>query len=146
MAVMQFGFSDDGAHTHLPHRAAGKIIYTGTHDNDTTAGWYKSGAAEHERRNAEAYLGRGEDGIHWAFIRAALSSPAELALIPLQDVLGLGSNCRMNTPSRDNGNWKWRFSYGQFDNELTTKLARLVEVTDRKPPAIPVRPSEDFAA
>jgi 4-alpha-glucanotransferase len=146
MAVMQFGFSDDGAHAHLPHRAAGKIIYTGTHDNDTTMGWYKSGAVEHERRNAEAYVGRNEDGVHWAFVRAALSSPAELALIPLQDVLGLGSEARMNTPSRDNGNWKWRFSPGQFNGELTAKLAHLVEVTDRMPPAFPVRAGEDFAA
>jgi 4-alpha-glucanotransferase len=146
MAVMQFGFSDDGAHTHLPHRATGKIIYTGTHDNDTTIGWYRSGAAKHERENAEAYLGHSEDGIHWAFIRAALSSPAELALIPLQDVLGLGSDCRMNTPSRDQGNWRWRFSPGQFSGELAAKLAHLVEVTDRMPPGIPVRTGEDFAA
>jgi 4-alpha-glucanotransferase len=146
MAVMQFGFSDDGAHTHLPHRAAGKIIYTGTHDNDTTVGWYKCGATEHERWNAEAYLGDSDDGIHWSFIRAALSSPAELALIPLQDVLGLGSESRMNTPSKDQGNWKWRFSPGQFNGALAGKLARLVEVTDRMPREISLRASEDFAA
>ena len=98
MAVLQFGFGDEGAHMYLPHRAAGKVIYTGTHDNDTTVGWFQSGAADHERRNAECYLGRCEDGIHWAFIRAALNSVADLALIPLQDVLGLGSEARMNTP------------------------------------------------
>ena len=57
----------------------GKVIYTGTHDNDTVAGWWHSGAADHERRNAEAYLGRSDDGIHWAFIRAALCSPASLS-------------------------------------------------------------------
>ncbi|MFZ1930988.1 MAG: 4-alpha-glucanotransferase, partial [Candidatus Sulfotelmatobacter sp.] len=74
MAVLQFGFGDEGAHMYLPHRAAGKVIYTGTHDNDTTVGWFQSGAADHERRNAECYLGRCEDGIHWAFIRAALNS------------------------------------------------------------------------
>jgi 4-alpha-glucanotransferase len=146
MAVMQFGFNDEGAHMYLPHRAAGKVIYTGTHDNDTTAGWFNSGANDGERRNAQAYLGRCEDGIHWAFIRAALSSAADLALIPLQDILGLGSEARMNTPSRDNGNWKWRFVPDQFTNHLTAKLAALAEVTDRLPPRCPVRPEESFAA
>ena len=107
---------------YLPHRAAGKVIYTGTHDNDTTVGWFQSGAADHERRNAECYLGRCEDGIHWAFIRAALNSVADLALIPLQDVLGLGSEARMNTPSLDGGNWKWRFAPEQLTPALTANL------------------------
>ena len=146
MAVLQFGFGDEGAHIYLPHRAAGKVIYTGTHDNDTTVGWFHSGAADHERRNAEAYLGRCDDGIHWAFIRAAQTSPADLALIPLQDVLGLGSEARMNTPSLHGGNWKWRFAPGQFTSELTAKLAHLAEVTDRLPQSFPIRTDEDFAA
>src|SRR5712691_2112693 len=146
IAVLQFGFNDDGAHMYLPHRAAGKVIYTGTHDNDTTLGWWNSGAAEYERRNAEAYLGRCEDGIHWAFIRAAQNSVADLALIPMQDVLGLGSEARMNTPSLHGGNWKWRFAPGQFTAELAAKLARLAEVTDRLPQPVPVLASEDFAA
>jgi 4-alpha-glucanotransferase len=146
MAVLQFGFGDEGAHMYLPHRAAGKVIYTGTHDNDTTVGWFRSGASDHERRNAECYLGRCEDGIHWAFIRAALNSVAEFALIPLQDVLGLGSEARMNTPSLPRGNWKWRFSPEQFSPELTAKLAYLAEVTDRLPQALPVLADEDFAA
>src|SRR5208282_1683176 len=133
MAVLQFGFGDEGAHMYLPHRAAGKVIYTGTHDNDTTVGWYQASAAEHERRNADSYLGRCDDGIHWAFIRAAQNSVADLALIPLQDVLGLGSEARMNTPTLDGGNWKWRLAPGQFTGELLTKLAHLAEVTDRLP-------------
>ncbi len=146
MAVLQFGFGDEGAHMYLPHRAAGKVIYTGTHDNDTTVGWWNSGASEHERRNAEAYVGRCDDGIQWAFIRAAQTSPAEFALIPLQDVLGLGSEARMNTPSLHGGNWKWRFAPGQFTAELAAKLALLAEVTDRLPKKFNVRPDEDFAA
>ena len=146
MAVMQFGFNDVGAHMYLPHRASGKVIYTGTHDNDTTVGWFHSGAADHERRNAEAYLGRCDDGIHWAFIRAAQRSVADLALIPMQDVLGLGSEARMNTPSLHGGNWKWRFAPGQFTAELAAKLAHLAEVTDRLPQFIPVLPDENFAA
>jgi 4-alpha-glucanotransferase len=146
IAVLQFGFNDEGAHMYLPHRSAGKVIYTGTHDNDTTVGWFRSGAADHERRNAEAYLGRCDDGIHWAFIRAAQNSVADLALIPLQDVLGLGSEARMNTPSLHGGNWKWRFAPGQFTAELAAKLALLAQVTDRLPPPIPVLANENFAA
>jgi 4-alpha-glucanotransferase len=146
MAVLQFGFGDEGAHMYLPHRAAGKVIYTGTHDNDTTVGWFQSGAAEHERRNAEAYLGCCEDGIHWAFIRAALNSVADLALVPMQDVLGLGSEARMNTPSMDGGNWNWRLTAGQLNPEVTAKLAQLAELTDRLPQPFPLPPHEDFAA
>ncbi len=146
IAVLQFGFGDEGARMYLPHRAAGKVIYTGTHDNDTTVGWFRAGAADHERRNADAYLGHSDDGIHWAFIRAAQTSAAEFALIPLQDVLGLGSEARMNTPSLHGGNWKWRFDPGQFTAELTAKLAHLAEVTDRLPRAVPVLAEEEFAA
>jgi len=133
MAVLQFGFGDTGAHMYLPHRAEGKVIYTGTHDNDTVVGWWTSGAAEHERRNAECYLGRSEDGIHWSFIRAALCSPASLSVIPLQDVLGLGSEARMNTPSVDGGNWRWRFEENQLHGDAAAKLTQLVEMSDRLP-------------
>lgn len=146
MAVLQFGFGDEGAHIYLPHRAAGKVIYTGTHDNNTTVGWWNSGATEHERRQAEAYLGKCDDGIHWAFIRAAQSSPAALSIIPLQDMLGLGSEARMNTPSLHGGNWKWRCTPAQLTPELSAKLALLAEVTDRLPQPIPALPDENFAA
>src|ERR1700726_2057503 len=142
MAVLQFGFGDEGAHMYLPHRAIGKVIYTGTHDNDTTVGWFKSGAAEHERRNAECYLGRSDDGIHWAFIRAAQNSVASLALTPMQDVLGLGSEARMNTPSMDGGNWKWRLAPDQFSSDLVAKLSQLAEVTDRLPLPVTVFTAE----
>jgi len=146
MAVLQFGFSDEGAHIYLPHRAAGKVIYTGTHDNDTTAGWFQSGATDQERRNAEAYMGCCEDGIHWAFIRAAQNSVADMALIPMQDLLGLGSEARMNTPSLEKGSWQWRLAPEQFTPELAAKLAHLAEVTDRLPQPFPVPANEDFAA
>ena len=146
MAVLQFGFGDEGAHIYLPHRAAGKVIYTGTHDNDTVVGWWNSGASEHERRNAEAYVGRCEDGIHWALIRAAQSSPANLSIIPLQDVLGLGSEARMNTPSLHGGNWRWRFDEGRLTSELAAKLALLAEVTDRLPKAFATPADDSFVA
>ncbi len=147
MAVLQFGFGDEGAHMYLPHRCASeKVIYTGTHDNDTTAGWWDSGAAEHERRNALAYVGQCDDGIHWSFIRAAQSSVASLSIIPLQDVLGLGSEARMNTPSLPGDNWKWRYKTDQLKKELSAKLAHLAELTDRLPLPFPVLADEKFAA
>ena len=108
-------------------------MYTGTHDNDTVVGWWNSGAADHERRNAEAYVGDSNDGIHWAFIRAAVCSPASLSIVPLQDVFGLGSDARMNTPSLDNGNWRWRFEQSQLKDEFAAKLAQLAELSDRVP-------------
>jgi 4-alpha-glucanotransferase len=146
MAVLQFGFGDEGAHIYLPHRADGKVIYTGTHDNDTVAGWWHSGAAEHERRNAEAYFGRSDDGIHWAFIRGALASSASFSIVPLQDVLGLGSEARMNTPSLHGGNWRWRFDQSQLTGDLAAKLAHLAELTDRLPKPGRTLPDETFAA
>ena len=146
MCVLQFGFGDEGAHMYLPHRAAGKVMYTGTHDNDTVVGWWNSGAAEHERRNAEAYLGRCEDGIHWAFIRAAQSSPADMSVIPMQDVLGLGSDARMNTPSLNDGNWRWRLDEGQLKTELAAKLAILAEVSDRIPQPFATQANKTFFA
>ena len=145
MAVLQFGFGDEGAHIYLPHGAAAKVIYTGTHDNDTVVGWWNSGASEDERRHALAYVGRSGDGIHWAFIRAAQGSPANLSIVPLQDVLGLGSEARMNTPSLHGGNWKWRCP-AELPAELATKLAALAEVTDRLPKPFPALADEDFAA
>ena len=146
MAVLQFGFGDEGARMYLPHRAAGKVVYTGTHDNDTTVGWWNAAAAPHERRNAEAYVGCAADGIHWAFIRAAQASVASLSIIPMQDVLGLGSDCRMNTPSKNDGNWRWRYTADQLAPGLAEKLALLAEMTDRVPESVPVREEEEFAA
>jgi 4-alpha-glucanotransferase len=146
MAVLQFGFGDEGAHMYLPHRSSGKVLYTGTHDNDTVVGWWNSGAAEHERRNAEAYLGRCDDGIHWCFIRAAHCSPASLSIVPLQDVLGLGSEARMNIPSVDGGNWRWRFDENALRPEYAAKLALLAELSDRLPRAFNPPAGDSFFA
>jgi 4-alpha-glucanotransferase len=146
MAVMQFGFGDEGAHIYLPHRAGGRVIYTGTHDNDTTEGWWKSDATGDERRHAQAYVGKCEDGIHWAFIRAAQSSVSGLSIIPLQDVMGLGSAARMNTPSANGNNWKWRFTSDELNESLPGKLADLASITDRLPQPFDPLPEEDFAA
>jgi 4-alpha-glucanotransferase len=144
MAVLQFGFGDMGARMYLPHRlSADRVIYTGTHDNDTTVGWWKSGASDHERRAAECYLGDSQDGINWALIRAAQVSVASFSIIPLQDVLGLGSEARFNTPSVKSGNFRWCYRQGCLTRDLAEKLARLVEVTDRQPHAVPVPPGDE---
>jgi 4-alpha-glucanotransferase len=147
MAVLQFGFGNVGAHTHLPHTfTSEKVVYTGTHDNDTMLGWWKSAATEHERQQVEAYLGRCEDGFNWAMIRAASDSVASLCIVPLQDALGLGSDARMNVPSCAGGNWRWRFGAELLRPEVAKKLAALAEVSDRLPQPLPAPASEEWAA
>jgi 4-alpha-glucanotransferase len=149
MRVLQFGFGNPGAHIYLPHRyQRNTVVYTGTHDNDTTLGWWKS-CSESERGFAGALLGDAADGVNWAMIRLAQSSTANLCVVPLQDVLSLGPEARMNVPSLSEGNWAWRFLPGALQSELAQKLAMLAEVTDRQSsidPQIPSKAAEEFAA
>jgi 4-alpha-glucanotransferase len=146
MAVLQFGFGDAGSHIYLPHRCMpDSVIYTGTHDTDTAVGWWQT-LGDYERRNAEAYLGPCPDGIHWGLIRSAVNSMSSLAVIPMQDVLGLGSDARMNRPSVPSGNWAWRLTPRATNDDLTQRLAHLAEVTDRLPEQIRLGPAEEFAA
>jgi len=149
MRVLQFGFGNPGAHIYLPHRfEKNTVVYTGTHDNDTTMGWWRSGATEFERAQAQSYLGPlDERGVHWAFVRAAQSSVADLCVIPLQDVLGLSSDARMNMPSQSLGNWTWRYAPGSLSKPLADALAALAEVTDRvvPPPAAGKVKQEQFS-
>ena len=147
MAVLQFGFGDPGSHTHLPHTfTPEKVVYTGTHDNDTLLGWWESGASEDERNHARSYLGPCEDGMNWAMIRCAVNSVASLCVVPLQDVLGLGSEARMNVPSKPEGNWRWRFRPEMLRPELAGKLTALAEVADRLPQPISHVVNEEWAA
>ena len=147
IAVLQFGFGDVGAHIYLPHRLTpDRVIYTGTHDNDTTLGWWTSGTTPTERRAIQTYVGNCDDGIHWAFIRLAQQSVASLSVVPLQDVLGAGSEARLNTPSVSCGNFRWRYQPGSLKDALAQKLAALATVTDRLPPHVLPPPSEDFVA
>lgn len=133
MKVLQFAFGDPGAHIYLPHVFDHHCVaYTGTHDNDTTAGWFGALDAA-TRANVLAYAGEPKDGVEWALIRTAAASKAVFAIYPLQDVLRLGSEARMNTPSVSNGNWGWRFSADALQPELAQKLAALMDVTDRQP-------------
>jgi 4-alpha-glucanotransferase len=136
MKVLQFGFSDKGAHIHLPHRfVPASVAYTGTHDNDTTLGWWHS-ASEVEKTAAVVYLGPiaemgGAPQPVWPLIRATEDSVAQLAVIPAQDLLELGSEARMNTPAVPTGNWSWRAPEHCWTDPLAAKFAALVEVTDR---------------
>jgi 4-alpha-glucanotransferase len=146
LAVLQFGFGDRGAHIYLPHRVTTNcVIYTGTHDNDTTLGWWE-GVGESERHAIRTYVGPSADGIHWGLIRLAQGSVASLSVVPLQDVLGLGSEARLNTPSIPTGSFRWRYQPGSLTRELAERLASLAEVTDRLPPPVLVPRAEDFAA
>ena len=134
MRVLQFGFSDRGSHLYLPHRfVPNTVAYTGTHDNNTTLGWWQDDIGELERAHVQSYLQKIEhDGdIVWAMIRAAARSVANICIFPLQDVLHLGSEARMNKPSAAAGNWSWRYSPGALHPDFATQLAALMEMTDR---------------
>ena len=146
MAVLQFAFGDPGAHAYLPHRLTpNHVIYTGTHDNDTTLGWWST-LSEKERGAVLGLVGPCNDGPNWGLIRLAQSSPANFSVAPLQDVLGLGSEARLNTPSTHTGNYHWRYNPGALKSEQASKLAALAEVTDRLPKIMPAPPPEEFIA
>ena len=132
MRVLQFGFSARGAHIHLPHRyEKNAVVYTGTHDNDTTCGWWAHGATKVEKMALKTYLHPGRDGVVWPLIRAAATSVADICLFPVQDILELGSEARMNVPSRSGDNWGWRCPEGVLVPELAEKLAAITVVADR---------------
>ncbi len=136
MKVLQFGFNSKGAHIHLPHRLTpATVAYTGTHDNNTTLGWWQE-AGKAERAAVRAYVGtaptrNGAARPVWPLIRAVETSVAQIAVVPAQDLLELGAEARMNTPSVAVGNWSWRAAEGSWTTELAGKLAALVEATDR---------------
>ncbi|MGC9333583.1 MAG: 4-alpha-glucanotransferase, partial [Anaerolineae bacterium] len=133
MKVLQFAFGDDPGNPYLPHNyEANAVVYTGTHDNDTTLGWFNA-ASEQERSFLRRYLGGPCEELNWAMIRLALTSVARIAIVPLQDVLGVGSEGRMNTPGRAGGNWGWRFSQATLTPELASRLRELTTVSGRAP-------------
>jgi 4-alpha-glucanotransferase len=131
MRVLQFGFGGKPTNRDLPHNYhRDSVVYTGTHDNDTTAGWF---AALHgpARQQVLHYLHTDPHHVPWAMLRAAEASVARVAIAPLQDVLGLGSEARMNFPSRAEGNWTWRATADQFSPQLAEKLAELTALYGR---------------
>jgi len=142
MAILQFAFGNDPhAPDFKPHNYSRNLVaYTGTHDNDTTAGWW-AGTDEHstrsadeierEREHSRRYLGTDGNEPHWAFVRAVLASVADTAIVPAQDLLGLGSEARMNRPGTLSGNWRWRLAPGQLTGEIAHRLAAMTEIYDR---------------
>ena len=134
MRILQFGFGDRASHLYLPHRfVPNTVVYTGTHDNNTTLGWWREDATPEERTSAQTYLQTIEhDGeIVWAMIRAAARSVANLCIFPLQDLLQLGSEARMNTPAAGSGNWTWRYDADALQPDCAEKMAALMAMTDR---------------
>jgi 4-alpha-glucanotransferase len=134
MKILQFGFYGDDSE-YLPHRYPRDCVaYTGTHDNDTARGWYERLTHE-EKGRVYDYLGADGREIEWALVRAAWTSVAERAIVPLQDLLGLGSEARMNNPAQPGGNWHWRVAPDALRPELAERLRRLTGLAGRLPPA-----------
>jgi 4-alpha-glucanotransferase len=144
MRVLQFAFGGDANDLHLPHNYHQNVVaYTGTHDNDTTVGWFQSEVGPEstrteseiisERDFCKKYLHTCGKEIHWDFIRAVLGSVANTAIIPLQDVLGTGNEGRMNLPNSTAGNWSWRFATGALTEPLSDRLREMSETYGRIP-------------
>jgi len=142
MRILQFGFGGDSKNIDLPHNYITNVVaYTGTHDNDTTVGWFQSVAGEGSTRTEEQiererqfcldYLNSDGKEIHWDFIRAVFASVANTAIVPLQDVLGLGTEARMNLPNSTEGNWSWRYRAGSLTDDIATRLKNLTSLYGR---------------
>ena len=131
MRILQFAFGGGPDHLYLPHNYLPRTVaYTGTHDNDTTKGWFLT-APEKEKDHVRRYLARDGSDIAWDFMRAAWSSVADWAIAPLQDVLNLGSEARMNLPGRPAGNWGWRYTPGQLTPGVLDRLGELTSLYAR---------------
>jgi 4-alpha-glucanotransferase len=137
MVVLHWAFGGGPGNIHHPrnHRES-HVVYTGTHDTDTTAGWWQ---AMTRRQRAATGLDAGEP--HWALIGLAMESRASLAIVPAQDVLGLGSEARMNRPGESFGNWRWRLGHGQLTEGLARRLRDVTRAGGRDPraPGTPAR-------
>lgn len=133
MVVLQFGFDGSGDNPHLPHEHdAHNVVYTGTHDNDTTLGWYESESPE-VRQRLRDYCFCSNEPMPQLLVRAALASVAKLAIIPLQDVLSLDGQHRMNTPGTEAGNWHWRFQWEQVPENISQQSRFWLKLYDRLP-------------
>jgi 4-alpha-glucanotransferase len=143
MAILQFAFGTDPQAPYFkPHNYThDRVVFTGTHDNDTVVGWWTTSDAGHstrtamqieqERDHVRRYLDTDGHEIHWAFIRAVLASVAELAMIPMQDLLGLGTEARMNAPGHPTGNWRWRLTPQQLAAADGDRLRALCVLYER---------------
>lgn len=131
MKILQFAFDGSSDNFYLPHNhEKNSVVYTGTHDNDTTLGWFNS-LNDYERHRVYEYLGYSKVSMPYTLIGAAFSSVANLAIIPMQDVLELGSEDRMNVPGTSAGNWNWRFEWKQLVNDQAARIEHLVKMFGR---------------
>lgn len=131
MRILQFAFENQPTNPYLPHNYdQDTVVYTGTHDNDTTAGWWRS-IGKVEQDYARRYMSINGDWIHWDLIRIASASTAAYAIFPMQDVLGLGTEHRMNFPGEGEGCWEWRFNWGQVEDWHASRLAELTHLYGR---------------
>ncbi len=131
MRILHFAFDGGSGNAYLPHNHdADSVVYTGTHDNDTTLGWWAS-LTDAQRDRVRDYLGVDGSEIHWDLIRAACASVADTVVHPMQDVLGLGGEHRMNLPGRGEGYWEWRFDWQQVRPEHAQRLAHLTQIYRR---------------
>ncbi len=127
MRVLQFAFGGDTTNVFLPHlHVPHTVVYTGTHDNDTTLGWWQS-QSERERAFVRDYLGPSCGDIAWDLLRAGMASVADTFVAPVQDALSLGRDARLNTPGQPSGNWSWRLADGQLDTALAARLRAITE-------------------
>lgn len=144
MRILQFAFTGDQKNVDLPHHyIKNSVAYTGTHDNDTTVGWFNSKPADGSTRDASQierernfclrYLNSDGEEIHWDFIRTVYASVSDTVLVPAQDILGLGNEARMNLPGSEKGNWFWRFADGDLTPQHATRLNVLAETYGRLP-------------
>lgn len=125
MKILQFAFDNDARNPYLPHRHSKNcVVYTGTHDNDTTLGWFNSLRPE-TQQHCLNYLNHPQEAMPWPLIQTALASVANTTILPMQDLLGLDSSCRMNTPGTTVNNWQWRFQWEQVDSGLAQKMKAL---------------------
>ncbi|MCB1733820.1 MAG: 4-alpha-glucanotransferase [Gammaproteobacteria bacterium] len=134
MKILQFAFGGDASNPYLPHNhELDSVVYTGTHDNDTTLGWF--GALDaNTRRQLGEYLGKSSEDMPWPLIRAAFASVARLAVVPMQDLLGLDGEHRMNMPGKRGGtNWRWRFTWEQLEEGLAQRVKGMVYLYGRRP-------------
>ena len=134
MKILQFAFDSDEKNLYLPHNFVSPhcVVFTGTHDNNTTVGWYLEDATPEGRARLRCYAHSDAAEIHWDFIRLALSSVAETAIIPMQDILGFGGDCRMNLPGSVQGNWQWRCADRFMTPDVAERLRDETEFYGRR--------------
>ncbi|MCP4898049.1 MAG: 4-alpha-glucanotransferase [bacterium] len=134
MSVLHFAFSPHDRSIYVPYRhEPDQVVYTGTHDNNTTLGWYLEDATPEEQEYVRRYVGTDGSQINWDLIRVAMGSVADLAIVPHQDLAGLGADCRMNTPGRAEGNWRFRIAPWMLEDKIKHRLADLVWTYGRWP-------------